>query len=122
MRMSIKGHRIEDFNVYIFVQTHLQRKDLPPIEYNDAEERAEAAVSMYRDCLKIAPQKIKVIKNATKAELLALFSQLQEYAEKYENEHKNNIHSIQSFFFSWIGFRLKEQYHPYLKDFDIDWE
>ena len=80
MRMGIRGHRAEDIDVYILVQTHLQRGDLPPIEYVNAEKRAEAAVSLFRDVIKIAPEKIKIIKNATKKKLLALFNQLKEVA------------------------------------------
>ena len=74
MTMGIGGYRVVDAYVYIFVQTHLQRGDLPPIEYVNAEERAEAFVTMFKDHIKIASEKIKVIRNATKAELLSLFN------------------------------------------------
>ena len=81
MRMGIRGHRIEEVDVYIFVQTHLQRGDLPPIEYVNAEKRAEAAVTLFRDLFKIAPEKIKVIRNAGKDQLLSIFEQLNKDAE-----------------------------------------
>ena len=80
MRMGIRGHRTEDIEVYILVQTHLQRGDLPAIEYVNAEKRAEATVSLFRDVIKIAPEKIKIIINAIKTELLALYRQLEEVA------------------------------------------
>ena len=83
MRMSIRGHRIEDFNVYVFVQTHLQRGDLPPIEYVNAEERAKATVSMFRDVFMVPLEKIKVIRNANKAEILSIFNELMEDAKLY---------------------------------------
>ena len=76
MTMGIGGYRVVDAYVYIFVQTHLQGEDLPPIEYVNAEKRAENAVKLFRDALKIAPEKIKVIRNASKAEILKLFSVL----------------------------------------------
>ena len=66
MRMGIRGYRIEDISVYIFVQTHIQRKDLPSIEYVNAEERAEAAVKLFRDLLKIDARRILVLKNFSK--------------------------------------------------------
>ena len=72
----IGGYRVVDASVYIFVQTHLQRDDLSAIEYLNAEKRAEDTVKLYRDALKIAPEKIKVIRNASKAEILKLFSVL----------------------------------------------
>ena len=119
MRMSIRGHRVEDISVFILVQTHLQRGDLPVLDYVNAEKRAEATVTLFRDVIKIAPEKIKIIKNATKAELLALFKEIKDDAKRHEDENKDKPHSLKSFFFSCIGFQLDSQYHPYLKDFDI---
>ena len=104
MRMSIRGHRIEDISVFILVQTHLQRGDLPVLDYVNAEKRAEATATLFRDVIKIAPEKIKIIKNATKAELLALFKEIKDDAKRHEDENKDKPHALKSFFFSCIGF------------------
>ena len=40
LRMDIVGYQIKDPVVFVFVQTHLQRGDLPKILYDNAEERA----------------------------------------------------------------------------------
>ena len=76
MRISIGGYQIKDASVYIFVFTHLQRGDLPPIEYINAEKRAEEMVKMFSEDLKIEIEKIKVCKNLSKTEMLSLIDTL----------------------------------------------
>ena len=36
LRFGVRGNRVEDASAYIFVSTHLQRGDLPKIEYINA--------------------------------------------------------------------------------------
>ena len=120
MRISIGGYQIKDVSVYIFVQTHIQKGDLSPIEYINAEKRAEEMVKMFSEDLKIETEKIKVCKNLSKPEILSLIDTLVNEAKQFKQDHKNDSHSVKSIFFSWVGFCLSNQYHPYMKRFDID--
>ena len=63
MRMSIKGYYVKEAVVYVVVQTYLQRGSLPPIFYDNAEERAQEYVSLFRDLLKIDAKNVIVLKD-----------------------------------------------------------
>ena len=106
--MSVKGYPVVDVSVYIFVQTHLQREGLTAIEYNNAEQRAEEWVKLFRDEFKISEDKIKVCRNWDKDQILSLCEDICQDAEKFGQDHQNDIHSVKSVYFTWVGFRLKE--------------
>ena len=74
--MRIRQNRVKDASVYIFVQTHLQREGLPAIKYINAEQRTEETVKLYRDLFKIPSDRIHVLENRSKAEILAIFNKL----------------------------------------------
>ena len=118
--MSIKGYHIDDISVYVFVQTHVQRGDLPKISYINAEERAAQAVALFQEDLKIDSSKITVCKNYSKEQMLSLLEKLQDESDQFENDPENDSHSVKTIIISYIGFSLTEYYHPYLDDFDID--
>ena len=73
-QMDIQGNLVAEISVFVFVQTELARDDLSPIEYINAEERANEAVGLFRDDLKIDPEKIKVCKNYSKQKILRTFN------------------------------------------------
>ena len=50
-QMDIQGNLVTEISVFVFVQTELARDDLSPIEYINAEERANEAVGLFRDDL-----------------------------------------------------------------------
>ena len=76
MRMSIKGYYVKEAVVYVVVQTYLQRESLQPIFYDNAEERAQEYVSLFRDLLKIDAKNVIVLKDQSKEQILALFESL----------------------------------------------
>ena len=63
MRMSIRGYYVKEAVVYVVVQTYLQRESLPPILYDNALERAQEYVSLFRDLLKIDAKNVIVLKD-----------------------------------------------------------
>ena len=106
--MSVKGYRVVDVSVYIFVQTHLQREGLTAIEYNNAEQRAEEWVKLFRNEFKISEDKIKVCRNWDKDQILSLCEEIYQDAKKFGQDHQNDTHSVYSVYFSWIGLRLDD--------------
>ena len=76
MRMTIRGFYVKEAVVYVIVQTHIQRDSLPPIYYDNAEERAQEYVSLFRDLLKIDAKNVILLKDQSKEQLLALFESL----------------------------------------------
>ena len=106
--MSVKGYPVVDVSVYIFVQTHLQREGLTVIEYDNAEQRAEEWVKLFRDECKIDKDKIKVCKNWDKDQILSLCEDIYQDAKNFLQKHQNIILSVKCVYFSWIGFRLNK--------------
>ena len=118
LRMGIQGNLITEISAFVFVQTDLGRDDLPPIEYTNAEDRANEAVGLFRDDLKIDPEKIKVCKNYSKQQILQLFDQMQDQSDSFEIDHETDKHVVNAVIVLWIGFCLSEQNHPYIEDFE----
>ena len=58
LQMSIKGNTIIDISAHIFVQTDLQHAHEEEIIYKDADLRADEALMLLRDDLKIDPENI----------------------------------------------------------------
>ena len=83
LRMGIRGYKVEDVSVYIFVQTHLQRAELTAKQYVNAELRAEETMKLFRDDFKIAPQNIKICKNWSKEKILSLCDHIDQDASKF---------------------------------------
>ena len=73
LQMSIKGNTIIDISAHIFVQTELSHEHLPEIVYKDADLRADEAMMLLRDDLKIDPKNINLLKNKSKKEILEHF-------------------------------------------------
>ena len=74
--MSIKGNLISDISAFIFVQTSLQRDNLPAIEYNNAEKRAEEARRFFVEEFKMDPKKVMVYEDLDKAFILSIFKSI----------------------------------------------
>ena len=79
-------------------------------------------VKLFSEDLKIETEKIKVCKNLSKTEILSLIETLDKEAKRFKQDNKNHSHSVKSIFFSWVGFCLNYQDHPYMDDFDIDYD
>ena len=105
-RLSVEGTQSENPTAYIFVQSKLQRGELEPLEYTNAEERAAAAVEFFTDVLKFKPENVIVCRDYTKAQIIELFDQLYQKAEAYEKDSKNASKDNNAIFFNWIGFTL----------------
>ena len=121
LNMSIKGNHIDEISVVVFVQTQIQRGDLPKISYINAEERAAQAVALFQEDLKIDSSKITFCKNYSKEQMLSLLEKLQDESDQFEYDPKNDSHSVKTIIISYIGFRLYESDHPYIRKFNIDW-
>ena len=61
MCVDIKGYQVIEALAYVFLQTHLQRDDLPAIVYVNAEQRAQEYASLFRDQFKIDANKVIVL-------------------------------------------------------------
>ena len=66
MRIAIRGYEVVEAIAYVFVYTHLQRDNLEPIIYTDAEQRAQEYASMLREQFKLDAKNIVVLKNQSK--------------------------------------------------------
>ena len=115
LSMSIRGNHIDEISVYVMVNTHVQRGDLPKISYTNAEERAAQAMALFQEDMKIDSSKITVCKNYTKAQMLTLLEKLQVESDQFEKDLKNDSHSVKTIIISYIGFALKEQNQPYIR-------
>ena len=122
LSMGIRGYHIDDISVYVVVNTHIQRGDLQKISYINAEERTAQAVALFQEDLKIDSSKITVCKNYTKEQMLTLLRKLQDESDQFEKDAKNDSHSVKTIIISYIGFQISVQEHPYIDDFDIDWD
>ena len=76
-------------------------------------------MKLFQDVLEIAPEKIKVIRNASKADILKIFSELNKEARTNKQNQEDSAYSVKSFFLSWIGFTLSDHYNDYLEEYDI---
>ena len=56
----------------------------------------------------------------SKDEILSILEGIDQEAQQFEQDKNNDSHSVKSIFFSWVGFCLKPDLHPYMKKFDID--
>ena len=81
LQMSIKGNTIIDISAHIFVQTDLSHEHLPEIVYKDADQRADEAMMLLRDDLKIDPENIKLLRNKSKKEILEHFEDIQSQSD-----------------------------------------
>ena len=120
LQMSIKGNLISDISAYIFVQTSLQRDNLPAIEYNNADKRAEEARKFFVEEFKLDPKKVMVYEDLDKAFILSIFKSIKAEAQKFKEKNEQNANAAKAVFVNWIGFCLNLDYHPYLENFDID--
>merc|ERR1719367_2578283 len=76
---------------------------------------------MFSEDFKIDPEQIKVLKNLSKKEILSEIETLVKDVKQFRQDNKDDSHSVKSIFFSWVGFHLKPDLHPYMGDFDIDY-
>ena len=120
LQMSIKGNLISDISAFIFVQTSLQRDNLPAIEYNNADKRAEEARKFFVEEFKLDPKKVMVYEDLDKAFILSIFKSIKAEAQKFKEKNEQNANAAKAVFVNWIGFCLNLDYHPYLENFDID--
>jgi hypothetical protein len=115
LSMGIKGYHIDDISVIVMLNTHVQRGDLPKISYIDAEERAAQTVALFQEDLKIDSSKITICKNYSKEQMLTLLGKLQDESDQFQKNLENDSHSIKTIIISYIGFRIVEQTHPYVR-------
>jgi hypothetical protein len=108
LSMGIKGYHIDDISVYVMLNTHIRRGDLPKLIYINAEERAAQAVALFQEDMKIDSSKITICKNYTKEQMLTLLVKLQDESDQFEKDPKNDSHSVKTIIISYIGFRLTE--------------
>ena len=106
MRLSVKGNQPVNPKAYIFVQPKLRRGDLEPLEYTDAEERANAAVELFRDVLGFKPENVVVCRDYTKAQIIELLNKLEAEAKAFEKDTKNRAGDVNAIYINWIGFQL----------------
>ena len=106
MRLSVKGNRPVNPKAYIFVYSKLQRANLEPIEYSNAEERAAAAVELFRDVLEFKPENVVICRDYNKAQIIELLNKLQAESEAFENDSKNGKRDVNAIYISWIGFGI----------------
>ena len=107
LRLTVKGNQPANPKAYIFVQSKLQRGDLPPLEYPDAEKRAEAAQEFFKDVLNFKSENVVVCQDYTKKQVIELMTQLCNEAESFELE--NNSRKANAIYLNWIGFCLSDQ-------------
>ena len=117
VRVSVEGNQPVEPKAFIFVQSKLQRGDLEAIEYIDAEERAAAAVELFRDVLQFKPENVVMCRDYTKAQVIELFEKLHSEAELFENDIKNGSRNVNAIYVNWIGFTLHSGDHPIMKNF-----
>ena len=106
IRLSVRGNQPLDPKAYIFVQSKLQRNDLPPLEYNNAKARADATFSFFRDVLQFKPENIFVHEDYSKAEVKQAFAKLTEEAKSFEDGKMKGPRDVNAVYISWVGFCL----------------
>ena len=92
-------------------------ENLKPIAYTNAEQRATMAEKFFGDILKI--DKVEILKNLTKQEILVKLAEIQREAIQFD-KNNDDLQVVNSVFVNWIGFCLRECYHPFINQFDID--
>ena len=78
LRLSVEGNNPDESKAYIFVQPKLQRGGLAPLEYFNAEGRAEAAVEFFRDVLEFEPKNVIICRDYSKAQVIEQLNNIDE--------------------------------------------
>ena len=74
-------------SAYIFLQPVLKRGDLEPLEWENAEERAKEAKKFYEEILGVDPTRVQILKNLSKAEMVAKYEEIEKEAKQFEVDH-----------------------------------
>ena len=106
IRLSVRGNQPVDPKAYIFVQSQLQRNDLPPLEYINAKARAEATFRFFHDVLQFKPENIFVYEDYSKAQIKQVFDKLMEEAKSFEDDQTNGPRDVNAIYITWVGFCL----------------
>ena len=103
IRLTYHHNPVKQCRAVVFVTTELIGRDgQPTLLYKDARKRGARLVEMYGKFLKI--ENVEVITDATKAEMIAKFDELQAEADRFDKENADS--SIAAFFINFVGFKL----------------
>ena len=77
----------------------------PTIEYTNAEQRAAVAKKFFTEILKI--DKVEILKNLTKKEIITKLKEIQTDAIQFEKDNEDP-QVVNSVFINFVGFRLDD--------------
>ena len=113
MRMGIKCFQAVRKTAYIFVQSILQREGMKGLEYKDAEKRAYEAEKFFVDTLQF--DHVEICRDYTKERVIAKLELIQNESDRFEVDQQYDTQAVNSVFVNWVGFRLYQQFHPFLR-------
>ena len=90
---------------------------MKPLEYKNADSRATAAEKFFQDVLKF--DNVKICRDYNKLSIITQLEEISNDAKEFDQNEKDS-QAVNAVFVNWIGFRLKQKFHPWVKDFDAD--
>lgn len=107
LRLSVKGNQPVDPKAYIFVQDKLEREGLEPLEYTNADLKADAAVEFFKNVLEFKAENVVVCRDYSKAQVIQLLDKLHKEAEIFGNNSQNSSSDVNALYIYWIGFCIR---------------
>ena len=102
--LGVEAFKVVRASAYIFVQQFLKRGDLPRLEWKNAEERAKQAEKFFIEMLGVDPARVFILRDKSKAEVVAKYAEIEEEAKQFEVEHEKEPQAINAVFCVWFGF------------------
>ena len=83
------------------------------LEYKDAEKRAYEAEKFFVDTLQF--DHVEICRDYTKEKVIAKLELIQNESDRFEVDQQYDTQAVNSVFVNWVGFRLYQQFHPFLR-------
>ena len=118
LRISVNCFPIVISRAYIFSQSKIQRNNLKPLLYNNADQRANEAEAFFKNDLKF--DHTEICSDMNKQQIFEKFAEIQKFSDEFEMHYKKEKQSVLAIAIVWVGFKMIYATHPIITPEDYD--